>query len=504
MSRLSVLAIALLLGPVTACSKTDPGPAQLQHAGCVACHADMQTGFSPGHTFAADNCTACHSGDATAATEDAAHTDLVAYPGNLDTAEQACGNCHADRVESVTNSLMHTARGMVHKTRMTLEGAAGPVESQNLQSLGHGVADSMLRKQCASCHLGQEKTSHALNVTADRGGGCLACHINSHPENAHPMLTTDISDGRCFGCHSRSARISLSFPGLAETEASDKRLADGRPVTQLAADVHYLAGMRCTTCHSGDDLMGDAGDALHQREAVAAACIDCHEEHEDDARHSRLTCAACHSQWAPQCYGCHMEYDEDGEQWDHVDRQVTAGRWQDRRWDIRNVEPPLGVNAQDQIEVFVPGMIMTVAHPSWTEDKFVRMFAPLSPHTTGKSRSCESCHRESAALGLGEGTITIIDDELVFEPANELLEDGLPADAWTNIDNTLGGRAPLPGQRPFTQQEMQTIREVDLQQDSSPAGGNGASSSASSSVNTGGTNSTSGRVDAPAPRSPTK
>ena len=31
------------------------------------------------------------------------------------------------------------------------------------------------------------------------------------------------------------------------------------------------------------------------------------------------------------------------------------------------------------------------------------------------------------------------------------------ADAWTNIGNTLGGRAPLPGQRPFNEQEMTRI-----------------------------------------------
>lgn len=464
----------------------------------------MQTGFGPGHAFADSNCVACHSGNLFASTEDAAHKDLIAFPGNLDNAEQACGSCHADRVESVTDSLMHTARGMVYTTRLVIDGSAGPDETQNLQSLGHSVADSMLRKQCASCHLGQTRTSHTLDVTNDRGGGCLACHINEHPEDAHPSLTADVSDGRCFGCHSRSGRISLSYAGLAETEETETFLADGRPVTQMAADVHYLAGMRCKNCHTADDVMGAAGDAVHQREAVAATCVDCHESHADDTSHNRLTCAACHSQWAPQCFGCHMEYDQDGEQWDHIERKVTAGRWHDKRWDIRNTLPPLGVNAQDQIEVFIPGMIMTVAHPSWKEDKFVRIFAPLSPHTTGKSRSCESCHRSSEALGLGAGSITVADGELAFEPANKLREDGLPTDAWTNVGNTLGGRAPFPGQRPFNTQEMKNILGADIQQDSSPTGGSGSSSSASSSVNTGGTNSTFGRSDAPAPRSPTK
>ena len=90
---------------------------------------------------------------------------------------------------------------------------------------------------------------------------------------------------------------------------------------------------------------------------------------------------------------------------------------------------------------------MTVEHPDWEAPKFVRRFAPLSPHTSGTSRSCESCHRSDKALGLGTG---------------DALHDGLPADAWTNRDNSLGGQAPMPGQRPFTAAEMRAIREADI------------------------------------------
>ena len=471
---------------------------------CVSCHADRQTGFVAGHAFGANTCTTCHAGNDDAFDEAAAHENLLAFPGNLDNAEHACGGCHADRVASVHESLMHTGRGMVHTTRAVIDGDAGPPHSQNLQSLGHSVADSMLRKQCASCHLGQPKTVHAVDVTTSRGGGCLACHVGEHPEQGHPALTRDVSDGRCFGCHSRSGRISLSYTGLAEVDEPGLRLADGRTISRMPADVHYSAGMRCTSCHAADDVMASTTGAVHQRDAVNAKCSDCHEPHAADAQHARLTCAACHSQWAPQCFGCHMEYDEDGEQWDHVERRVTPGRWSDRRWNVRNGLPSLGVNAHDRIEVFVPGMIMTVAHPSWEQERFVRLFAPLSPHTTGKARSCESCHRSSEALGLGQGELHMVDGEMRFTPRNPVLADGLPADAWTNIENSLGGRAPFPGQRPLDAAEMKRIYSAEIQQDSSPTGGSGSSPISSSSVNTGGTNSTSGRRAGPSPRSPTK
>ena len=471
---------------------------------CVTCHGDRQAGFAEGHAFGAMACSTCHAGNTAAFDEAAAHENLIAFPGNLDNAERACGGCHADRVTSVRESLMHTGHGIVHKTRNAVDGHSGSPDSRNLQSLGHSVADSMLRKQCASCHLGQPRTVHAFDVTTSRGGGCLACHIAEHPADAHPTLTRDVSDARCFGCHSRSGRISLSYAGLAEVDEPGLRLADGRTVARMPADAHYSAGMRCTSCHTADDVMTSTAGAEHQRDAVDAACTDCHDPHPGDERHARLTCATCHSQWAPQCFGCHMEYDEDGEQWDHVERRVTPGRWSDRRWDVRNALPPLGVNANGRIEVFVPGMIMTVTHPSWEHDRFVREFAPLSPHTTGKSRSCESCHRSSEALGLGQGELRIADGEMQFIPARDLLADGLPADAWTNIGNTLGGRAPLPGQRPLDAAEMKRVFSAELQQDSSPTGGSGSSSNASSSVKTGGTNSTSGRRAAPSPRSPTK
>ncbi len=476
---------------------------------CLQCHFAMQSGFNPAHDFAANDCVVCHGGDSTSFAQDAAHEGLIAFPGSLDNARQTCGQCHADWVDEVIGNMMHTGRGMVHVTRQLLEGSPGAPETDNLQSLGHGMADSMLRKLCASCHLGQPKTEHALDAMHDRGGGCLACHINDHPASRHPALSTQVSDARCFGCHARSGRISLNYTGFAEIDVPENaepglRLADGRPVARKPADVHYEADMSCIDCHTSVGLMGHADDALTQRDAVDIACTDCHEHreatdkhgtplphievsgdeailrtkntgktlnipranpatagHDDD--HARLTCAACHSQWAPQCFGCHTSYETDGEQWDHVLREVTPGRWVEQRWAVQSGLPALGVNAAGQVDVFVPGMIMTVTHPDLDDDRFVRVFAPLSPHTSGKARSCESCHRSTTALGLGEGELLQTDGEPRFVPAGQPLQDGLAADAWTNLDNSLGGRAPFPDQRPLSPAEMLRVINADIE-----------------------------------------
>jgi hypothetical protein len=191
------------------------------------------------HSFASNNCVICHSGNATATNIQDAHAGLLSFPGDLGNAVETCGQCHADRVASVQANSMHTGHGMVKVTRKIVDGDSSTSATHNLQSLGHGAADSMLRKLCASC--------------------------NDYPAEAHPSLTTQVSDARCFGCHSRSGRISLSYAGLAETDSTTEsltnatlRLADGRRVERKTADVHYAAGMGCIDCHTSVDLMGGA------------------------------------------------------------------------------------------------------------------------------------------------------------------------------------------------------------------------------------------------------
>lgn len=511
-----LLAIAVFLLPPAVLAQDAtlaPGESSCQH-----CHTAKRHGFNASHGFAADNCIACHGGDNRAVTQADAHARMVAFPGNLENAQQSCGACHADQVSSVHNSLMHSGHGIVEVTRRLVDGEERPTAEANLQSLTHSPADSMLRKLCASCHLGQEKTEHKLDPLTDRGGGCLACHINSYPEDAHPALSRKVSDGRCFGCHSRSGRISLSYTGLAEVETAGEisagkrlRLADGRSVERMPADIHYLAGMGCIDCHTSVGVMGDGSSAGHQRDAVDISCEDCHVspleqpasttlktarhgtplEHielradgpwlqsktsgrtlriptlgashaENTAGHERLECVSCHSQWAPRCFGCHMSYDEQGSQWDHVERKETPGRWHEQRSEIHNGLAALGVNQLERIELFVPGMIMSLVHPDWEEDKFVRVFAPLSPHTSGASRSCESCHRSSSALGLGEGDIVQDGDGFHFTPHGEILPDGLSLDAWTDLHGKLGGGTPVQGQRPLSKEEMEAVLSAPL------------------------------------------
>jgi hypothetical protein len=510
-----------------------------QAEGCVTCHSDKTNGFAAGHAFAAENCTLCHGGDNAATEKQRAHDGLITHPGQLDTAQRSCGSCHADLVDSVSHGLMSTARGMVDVTRRAF-GEAHQGGAAVISELGNTPADSLLRKLCASCHLGQQKQSHQLDVTRDRGGGCTACHVNeSAKPGSHVMLTRRVEDGRCFGCHSRSSRISLNYAGLAEAlpdifgrlPTGAMQLEDGRTVIARPSDVHHRAGMSCIDCHTSIGLMGQGDNSHHQRQAVDISCEDCHlsssatvsvadwpaahaslreylpEDTPEDARfivtrrhgtplwhvlekadgrrqlltkhgqaiidvplysrsshplaeqHQRLHCSACHSQWAPQCYGCHMRYEADGEQKDHLQQETTPGRWHEQRWDVRSDLPPLGIAADERVRPFVPGMIMTIQHPSWQGGRFRRLFASNEPHTSGRARDCASCHASAKALGLGSGELSVSGNKWHFRSISQPLADGLPADAWTTLDGSSGDSVKA-GERPFSPAEMQRILQA--------------------------------------------
>lgn len=499
----------------------------------------MQQGFSAAHAVLAGDCSRCHAGRDDATEKGAAHTGMLAFPGNLDNAARACGQCHADKVDSVSHSLMHTGGGMIRTTRQVFAETTDRPGHNDLQHLTQSPADSLLRKLCASCHLGQPKTAHRVDATRDRGGGCLACHIDHYPGQGHPALSARVSDARCFGCHSRSGRISLSYAGLAEVDdtggsatAATGRLNDGRRVESRSDDRHHAAGMSCIDCHTARDLMGTGATATTPaagQTTVDIACVDCHDitrtirldQWPDDYRqlqqripfpitgdsrfavtasgtplwhielrsddtllhrkdgqgilrippylasshplatqHSRLSCSACHAGWAPQCYGCHLQYDPAGQQYDHASGKKTRGVWSELRSRVRNDLPPLGVTPGNQIVPVVPGMIMTVEHPDWPAPHFVRRFAALEPHTTASARPCESCHRSSTALGLGQGTLRHNSQGVTFKPDLERLEDGLAADAWTGTGKTAPNDTAAV--RPFTGSEIERILATPL------------------------------------------
>ena len=151
-----------------------------------------------------------------------------------------------------------------------------------------------------------------------------------------------------------------------------------------------------------------------------------------------MECYACHADWAPQCYGCHITVDysegktdvdwitnanargEDGLTADYplgTNGLTSPGKVSETRSYLRWEEPTLGINGEGRVSPLMPGCQVittvidkdgnTVAHnETWmTPDAGGTKgldHAAVQPHTAGReARSCESCHNNPKALGYG-------------------------------------------------------------------------------------------------------
>jgi len=305
-----------LFGPTPGAPNPLPSPLPVvlgRPEGCLLCHKGV-TGLGNSHRPEAVGCASCHGGDVFSLDKARAHSGMELIPGNLASARLGCGQaaCHASIIPRVERSLMATMSGIVAVNRTVfgepLSAAAGVLP--HVQQLGRSPADTHLRQLCASCHLGAEKTALGPNDEASRGGGCNGCHLSysaaalealtryegqkarggAEVPSVHPALSLDIDNGQCFGCHSRSGRISTSYEGWHEVHeppaaASDpgrpapsrfRALQDERVFERVLPDVHQQRGLDCIDCHTSVEVMGDGVPRARKGEQLRVACEDCH------------------------------------------------------------------------------------------------------------------------------------------------------------------------------------------------------------------------------------
>jgi hypothetical protein len=277
--------------------------------GCLVCHASV-TGLGAAHRPDAVGCVSCHGGDAFTLDKARAHVAMDLIPGNLDTARARCGQsaCHPTIVPRVDRSVMTTMSGVIAVNRAVFGEPPDDRTPAHVLRLGRSAADQHARQLCASCHLGKPKLALGPNGEDTRGGGCNACHLVYGPAalaalatyegnrsrpgveapRVHPAISLEIGNGQCFGCHSRSGRISTSYEGWHEVheppaEASSsalpsrfRRLADERVFERVVPDIHQERGLDCIDCHTANEVMGDGAAHPRKRDQLRVACEDCH------------------------------------------------------------------------------------------------------------------------------------------------------------------------------------------------------------------------------------
>lgn len=148
-----------------------------------------------------------------------------------------------------------------------------------------------------------------------------------------------------------------------------------------------------------------------------------------------MECYACHADWAPQCYGCHITVDYSKGKTDidwiatanareangltadyplGTNGLTSAGKVSETRSYLRWETPILGINGEGRVSPMMPGcqVITTVIDKDgntvvkneiWETPEGKGLdHAAVQPHTAGrKARSCESCHNNPKSLGYG-------------------------------------------------------------------------------------------------------
>lgn len=273
---------------------------------CMECHV-IESRFSQFHNPNVIGCTGCHLGNPNTLEKAIAHEGIIRFPGNLAGIEFTCGRteCHSEISKRVLKSIMTTMSGVVSVDKYAFGEIKSPSGKFKINEIGSSPADVHLRNLCASCHLGKEKNEFAQLSQVSRGGGCLACHLlydsisfaelkvyrarRDFAPKYHPEISMNVRDIACFGCHSRSGRISTNYQGLMETTLSEPpfgldtnfvQLQDGRVFIKTTPDVHFTKGISCIDCHTSRELMGNGIEYEHKEEQVEIGCADCHPSNE--------------------------------------------------------------------------------------------------------------------------------------------------------------------------------------------------------------------------------
>jgi len=370
---------------------------------------------------------------------------------------------------------------------------------------------------CSACHYILPPGTPRNTVTRQLSASEQAAIDKDRP---HPLVVKQVPEENCIRCHNRSGRIGISYTGIFEAEGygtpyeqgehSSQRLPGDRFYLKISPDIHHVKGMACIDCHTRDEIMGDGTSYAHYEQQLEISCASCHSATPGMTRknhrlnnverqgeqavltgkidgkvhplrqpdqeaclapyHKRVTCAACHSTWVPQCYGCHVKRDKRETHLDKLTLKNTPGWWEEGRSYIRYEQPMLAV-WKDEVVVVTPGcqdLITLIDEKGKEEGGFERFtMAAINPHTIqAKGRACRDCHASTKTVGLGTGTVVKKKGQWLFTPVDRGVESDrgrTPGfDTFVTIDGTplqYGSRKDL---RPFNKSELHRVLRIGL------------------------------------------
>jgi hypothetical protein len=301
---------------------------------------------------------------------------------------------------------------------------------------------------------------------------CIDCHGSSElmGDGNRYMHKEDAVKVQCSDCHALKAYRQES---LAAANQETQLIAwlrgykvEGVEILLTQKSGQALVNTRVEGNGRVLSLIKKSGGTKVLMKPPAAVCSE-------GKAHTRLSCEACHTAWAPQCIGCHNSYEPKTMGFDMLSGKTIKGTWVEYAAEGMAEQPVLGVIESDKsvnggkISTFIPGMIMTIDKGSFNKNdkrEFHRLYAPASAHTTQKQgRSCESCHNNPSAIGYGRGTLRLSKTGIWSFDAlyADSKYDGLPEDAWTGfLKDRKGPASTRVDSRPFTLAEQKKILTV--------------------------------------------
>ncbi|MGD9899368.1 MAG: cytochrome c3 family protein, partial [Calditrichaceae bacterium] len=305
---------------------------------------------------------------------------------------------------------------------------------------------------CASCHIpfdqksGKPLHGHKMQKKVE-DETCLTCHSNNHiggdyygyfEHDYHQEYATPYGSQPKFGAYQH--RLTTDVHQLAGMTCLDchssHRVMNNSQIQNFDGQ---SPDIRCENCHGGFNASPLRDDAKKFNKDIIS--------HKDF--HADLTCSSCHAQWSYQDYGLHLFLDETKhyELWENLiwqgDKSVitlltdmflitpaerptahspnrltgveSTGIWY-KGWSFRRWEDPiLGINPDGKYSIIRPLYQYYITYVDSSENLWLDSVIPkrsdgrpgwswdtYTPHTTGKhGRSCESCHGNTKAAGLG-------------------------------------------------------------------------------------------------------
>jgi hypothetical protein len=306
---------------------------------------------------------------------------------------------------------------------------------------------------------------NSIHIKSDihyqRGMSCIDCHTSKEMHgdgNLYVRSNYEVSI-RCESCHG----TPYEYPSLKDSRGNKlanlvKRGNDLILVEKLTGREHIVPQLK--------RIMDRASLPL-------AMVIPAHLK--DIKGRNKLECYTCHAVSAPQYYGYNIKRD---------DRRVSPIDWgigigegekimnSPSGWDseyiyIRWEDSPLGVDYKGYIAPFIPlyqpffthidssGRILSLNRAlKTTKGLYSLSLDPVQPHSIRRqSRSCESCHNNPKAVGLGSDYLDLVAQGLSINFSLDRFVDeyGKPVSDTEKMNS-----------RPFNKEEMDRMERINL------------------------------------------